>query len=182
MLTTDQQVKFRTQADIRQYKLGEVLWSSDMPGTQILLLSGKVRLVNDEGQSILLKAGDWIGDLLQLSGYKARAAGNVEAIIWKATDWNELDSEALSRYWASQRNRYQPQSDTTPKSVSGFPFVSGVNTAAAALTMVANHLQNPVQMEWVQRQLRSQQPTNLVDAAEKTGLHLRRLETEWASF
>ncbi|MBE9028342.1 type I secretion system permease/ATPase [filamentous cyanobacterium LEGE 11480] len=182
LLSPDQQVKFRTQADIRQYKLGEVLWSSDMPGAQIFLLSGKVRLVSDEGQSTLLKAGDWIGDLLQMSGYKARAAGNVEAVVWQAADWNELDSEALSRYWLSQRNRYQPQSDTTPKPVSGFPFVPGVNTAAAAITMVANHLQNPVQMEWVQRQLRSQQPTNLVDAAEKTGLHLRRLETEWASF
>jgi ATP-binding cassette, subfamily B, bacterial len=182
LLSPDQQVKFRSQADIRQYKLGEVLWSSDMPGTQILLLSGKVRLVNDEGESILLKTGDWIGDLLNLADYKARAASNVEAIVWRSGDWHELDSEALNRYWSSQRNRYQPQNDVAPKAVSGFPFVGGVNTGAAAITMVANHLQNPVQMEWVQRQLRSQQATNMVDAAEKTGLHLRRLETEWASF
>jgi ATP-binding cassette, subfamily B, bacterial len=182
LLSPDQQVKFRNQAEIRQYKLGEVLWSSEIPGTQILLLSGKVRLVSDEGESILLKTGDWIGDLLKLSDYKARAASNVEAIVWRSGDWNALDSEALSRYWASQRNRYQPQTDTTAKAVSGFPFVGGVNTGAAALTMVANHLQNPVQMEWVQRQLRTQQPTNMIDAAEKTGLHLRRLETEWASF
>jgi ATP-binding cassette, subfamily B, bacterial len=182
LLSPDQQVKFRNQADIRQYKLGEVLWSSDMPGTQILLLSGKVRLVNDQGESILLKTGDWIGDLLNLADYKARAASTVEAIVWRSGDWNELDSEALNRYWASQRNRYQPQTDNSAKAISGFPFVGGVNTGAAALTMVANHLQNPVQMEWVQRQLRTQQPTNMIDAAEKTGLHLRRLETEWDSF
>lgn len=182
LLSPDQQVRFRSQADIRQYKLGDVLWSSDMPGTQILLLSGKVRLVSDDGPSIVLTSGDWIGDLLELSGYKARAASAVEAVVWSATDWGELGSEALDRYWASQRKRYLPKSDHSPKPVSGFPFVAGVNTGAAALTMVANHLQNPVQMEWVQRQLKTQQPTNMVDAAEKTGLHLRRIETEWASF
>jgi ATP-binding cassette, subfamily B, bacterial len=180
LLSPDQQVQFRTQAEIRQYKLGEVLWSSDTPGTQILLLSGKVRLVSDEGESVLLQPGDWIGDLLDLAGYKARAAGAVEAVVWPAEKWNAIDAPALTRYWASQRQRYQPQTDTSPKPYSGFPFVAGVNTASAALTMIANHLQNPVQLEWVQRQVRSQQPTNVVDAAEKMGFHLRRLQTDWA--
>ncbi|MFM2432462.1 MAG: hypothetical protein RLZZ511_3676 [Cyanobacteriota bacterium] len=182
LLSPDQQVKFRTQAEIRSYKLGDVLWSSDLPGNQLLLLSGKVRLVSDEGESILLKPGDWFGDLLGLAGYKARAAGSGEVAVWRSADWENLDSDALNRYWATVRNRYQPQHDTTPKVVSGFPFISGMNSGAAALTMVANHLQNPVQLEWVQRQLRSQLPTNMVDAAEKAGLHLRRLETEWANF
>jgi ATP-binding cassette, subfamily B, bacterial len=182
LLSPDQQVKFRAQAEIRSYKLGDVLWSSDMPGSQLLLLSGKVRLVNDEGGSILLKEGDWFGDLLDLAGYKARAAGSGQVAIWRSADWETIDSEALRRYWGSVRNRYQPQSDTTPKAVSGFPFISGMNSGAAALTMVANHLQNPVQLEWMQRQLRSQMPTNMVDAAEKAGLHLRRLETEWTNF
>jgi ATP-binding cassette, subfamily B, bacterial len=181
LLSPEQQVQFRSKAEIRQYRLGDLLWSADTPGLQIYLISGKVRLVNDEGKSVLLQAGDWVGDLLDLPDYKARAASAVEAVVWQAATWEGLDSQAMSRYWASLRNRYQPQTDISPKAVSGFPFVSGVNTGAAALTMVANHLQNPVQFEWVQRQVRGQQPTQLVDAAEKTGLHLRRLQTEWAS-
>ncbi len=179
-LSPEQQVKCRSAADIRQYQLGDVLWSSDTPGSQILLLSGKVRLVGDDGQSVLLKPGDWFGDLLELSGYKARAASQVEAVVWRSASWHELDSASLTAYWARQRNRYLPQSDTTPKPTSGFPFVPGVNTGAAALTMVANHLQNPVQLGWIQRQLRSQRPNHMVDAAEKTGLHLRCLSTEWS--
>jgi ATP-binding cassette, subfamily B, bacterial len=180
LLPPEQQVKFRSQAEVRQYRLGDLLWSSDSPGYQIYLISGKVRLVSDEGKSILLQAGDWVGDLLDLSGYKARAASAVEAVVWSADDWSQINSQAMTRYWASLRNRYQPQSDTSPKAISGFPFVSGVNTAAASLTMLANHLQNPVQLEWMQRQLRGQQATNVVDAAEKTGLLLRRLQTDWA--
>jgi ATP-binding cassette subfamily B protein len=181
LLSPEQQVQFRNQAEMRQYKLGEVIWSSDTPGSQIFILNGKVRLVSDEGDSVLLQPGDWIGDLFDLPGYKARAASTVEAVVWRSDDWSTIDAPALSRYWASQRNRYQPQHDTSPKAMSGFPFVPGVNTGAAALTMVANHLQNPVQMEWIQRQIRGQQPTNMVDAAEKTGFHLRRLQTEWSS-
>jgi ATP-binding cassette, subfamily B, bacterial len=181
LLSTDQQVQFRSKAEVRQYRLGDLLWSGETPGLQIYLVSGKVRLVSEEGQSVLLQAGDWVGDLLDLAGYKARAASNVEAVVWPADAWLRLDSQAMTRYWASVRNRYLPQSDNSPKPVTGFPFVPGINTAAACLTMVANHLQNAVQMEWVQRQVRGQQATQVVDAAEKTGLHLRRLQTEWAS-
>jgi ATP-binding cassette subfamily B protein len=67
-----------------------------------------------------------------------------------------------------------------PQPISGFPFVAGVNTAAACLTMVASHLQNSTQLEWVQRQLRGQNPPQVVEAAEKLGLQLRHVETTWA--
>lgn len=65
-------------------------------------------------------------------------------------------------------------------SVSGYPFVSNRNTAAACLTMVAQKLDNPLQLEWVQRQLRGQRPKNVVEAAEKLGFVLRRLQVSWS--
>jgi ATP-binding cassette subfamily B protein len=45
--------------------------------------------------------------------------------------------------------------------------------------MIANHLQNSAQMEWVQRQLRGQRPSYVVEAAEKLGMQLRRVDTRW---
>ncbi|MBD1923773.1 peptidase domain-containing ABC transporter [Microcoleus sp. FACHB-831] len=58
-----------------------------------------------------------------------------------------------------------------------YPFVSSLNTAAACLTMVAQQLQNPASLEWVQRQLRGKRPRDVVEAGEKLGLQLRRLVT-----
>jgi ATP-binding cassette, subfamily B, bacterial len=57
--------------------------------------------------------------------------------------------------------------------------VAGWNTGAACLTMVGQYLQNPVQLEWVQRQLRGQRPKNMVEAAEKLGFLLRKLNLTW---
>ncbi|MBD1843752.1 peptidase domain-containing ABC transporter [Cyanobacteria bacterium FACHB-63] len=179
-LSPEQQVQFKTTAEARRYKLGEVLWSSEDAGVQIIVLSGKVRLVGEDNSSRVLQPGDWIGDLLDLPGWKARAAsGDVQAVQWRSEQWTTVHSPDVDRFWAITRSRYMPQLDQSPQPVSGFPFVSGMNSAAACLTMVANHLQNPVQLDWVQRQLRGQRPTNVVDAAEKLGLLLRRIQTTW---
>ena len=182
LLSPEQQIQFKTKAEIRRCKLGELLWSEETPDVQLIVLVGKVRLVADDGRSLLLKPGEWVGDLLELPGWKARAASNdVQIVQWTASNWSSLSSLEIDRFWAIQRTRYQPESDNSAQSVSGFPFVAGMNTAAACLTMVSNHLQNPAQMDWVQRQLRGQRPTNVVDAAEKLGLQLRRIETNWQS-
>ncbi|MBD1824450.1 peptidase domain-containing ABC transporter [Cyanobacteria bacterium FACHB-DQ100] len=179
-LSPEQQVQFKTTAEARRYKLGEVLWSSEDAGVQMIVLSGKVRLVGEDNSSRVLQPGDWIGDLLDLPGWKARAAsGDVQAVQWRSEQWMTVRSPDVDRFWAITRSRYLPQLDQSPQPVSGFPFVSGMNSAAACLTMVANHLQNPVQLDWVQRQLRGQRPTNVVDAAEKLGLQLRRIQTTW---
>ncbi|MGG6269372.1 type I secretion system permease/ATPase [Leptolyngbya sp. AN03gr2] len=179
-LNPEQQVQFKTKAEVRRYKLGEVLWSSEDTGVQLIVLSGKVRLVGEDNSSRVLQPGEWIGDLIELPGWKARAASSdVEAVQWRSEMWAGLNSPDIDRYWAIARSKYLPQTDQSPQSVTGFPFVPGMNSAAACLTMVANHLQNPVQMDWVQRQLRGQRPTNVVDAAEKLGLQLRRVETTW---
>ena len=181
-LSPEQQIQFKTKAEIRRCKLGELLWSDETPDVQIIVLVGKVRLVADDGRSLLLQPSEWVGDLLELPGWKARAASNdVQIVQWTASHWSSLSSSNIDRFWAIQRTRYQPESDNSARPVEGFPFVAGMNTAAACLTMVSNHLQNPAQMDWVQRQLRGQRPTNVVDAAEKLGLQLRRIETNWQS-
>ena len=181
-LSPEQQIQFKTKAEIRRCKLGELLWSDETPDVQIIVLVGRVRLVADDGRSLLLQPGEWVGDLLELPGWKARAASNdVQIVQWTASHWSSLSSSNIDRFWAIQRTRYQPESDNSARPVEGFPFVAGMNTAAACLTMVSNHLQNPAQMDWVQRQLRGQRPTNVVDAAEKLGLQLRRIETNWQS-
>lgn len=181
LLTPEQQVQFQREIEIRRYGLGEMIWSTDQPGTQLLLVSGKVRLVPEEGPSKMLENGAWLGDLLDLPGFwKARtASGDVVVAQWRSDLWNTAASPDLERFWALQRRQYQPQSNDTVQPIQGFPFVPGVNTAAACLTMIASHLQNSAQMEWVQRQLRGQRPNHVVEAGEKLGLQLRRVETGW---
>lgn len=182
LLSPEQQVQFKQQAEVRRYNLGQILWSTEQPGVQLLVVAGKVRLVPEEGETVLLKPGDWVGDLLKLPGlWKARVADK-EAIVavWNSTLWQGIASTELERYWILQRTRLQPKSAATPQAISGFPFVAGVNTGAACLTMVATHLQNSTQLEWVQRQLRGQRATDVVDAAEKLGLQLRHIEVDWA--
>lgn len=181
LLSPEQQIQFKQEAKVYRYGLGEMLWSTDSPGTQLLVLAGKVRLVPEEGASILLKQGDWLGDLLDLPGFwKARAADK-EVIVaqWTSNLWSTIASPDLERFWSLQRGHYQPQAADGRKPVDSFPFVAGVNTAAACLTMTANHLQVSTQLEWVQRQLRGQRPGDVVEAAEKLGLQLRRVESSW---
>ncbi|NJP09436.1 MAG: peptidase domain-containing ABC transporter [Leptolyngbyaceae cyanobacterium RU_5_1] len=182
ILSSEQQVQFKQKAETKRYSLGEMVWATDSPGIQAVVVAGRVRLVPEEGQSVILKPGDWLGDLLELPGFwKARAADkDVVVVVWPSSAWSAIASPELSRFWISQRVRLQPKTSDTPEPVIGFPFVSGLNTAAACLTMVANHLQTSTQLEWVQRQLRGQRPPDVVDAAEKLGLQLRRVQVDWA--
>jgi ATP-binding cassette subfamily B protein len=182
-LSSEQQLQIKDQARLRHYRLGEVIWSTEMPGNQFLVLSGNVRLVpTHEGKTTLLKPGDWFGDLLELSDqWKARAASKeVSVLEWTVSSWEPIASTELRQFWASVRSHYQPNFSGAPQSVSGYPFVAGMNTAAACLTMLAQYLETPVQFDWVQRQLRGQRSKDLVDAGEKSGLQMRRLlVTNW---
>ncbi|GAB4332359.1 MAG: hypothetical protein OHK0047_20400 [Leptolyngbyaceae cyanobacterium] len=182
LLNPEQQVQFKQQAEIRRFSLGEMIWATDQPGMQAMVMAGKVRLVPEEGQSVILKSGDWLGDLLHLPGFwKARAADkDVVVVVWRSHLWTAISSTELERFWAAQRFRCLPKTADTPQPVTGFPFVAGVNTGAACLTMVANHLQNSTQLEWVQRQLRSQSSSDVMEAAEKVGLQLRHVKIDWS--
>jgi ATP-binding cassette subfamily B protein len=209
-LTAEQQQLVDDKATLKTVRLGDVLWSTDADGKQYLLLDGTVRLIPEEGQAVLLKAGDWFGDLPQLSDrWKARAASReVTVVEWEASLWtqmlnsdpaqkehshyrqngqssdNELldvdNAETLRRFWSTLRSRYQPHYSEEPQPTADFPFVASTNTGSACLTMVAQYLETPVQLEWVQRQLRSQRPRHIIDAGEKLGLQMRRLLlTSW---
>ncbi|MBD1911232.1 MULTISPECIES: type I secretion system permease/ATPase [unclassified Leptolyngbya] len=182
-LTPEQQLQVKQQATPRQFRLGDVIWSTQSPGEQFLLLDGNVRLVPDEGKPQLLKSGDWFGDYPQLmDSWKARAASkNVLVLAWPSTLWKDLSQGDVQQFWVGVRSRYQPNFSTAPQPVTGYPFVAGVNTAAASLTMLAQHLDVPTQLEWVQRQLRGNKPKHVADGAEKLGIQLRRLViTEWS--
>lgn len=80
----------------------------------------------------------------------------------------------------TNRNSTPNQSPAYIPNYSTYPFVPGANAGAACLTMVAQYLQNPVNLEWVQRQMRGQSPKHMVEAAEKVGLLLRKLKVEWS--
>jgi ATP-binding cassette subfamily B protein len=187
-LSSEEQVQFQHQAQTRSYILGEIIWSTDSEnnirgsGSQILILSGKVRLVPEQGESVILQRGDWLGDLLDLSGvWKARASSrDVVVLQWKADFWTAVSSPQVQQFWAALRSRYQPQQEPQPQPILGYPFISSLNTAAACLTMVTQHLQNPAQLEWVQRQVRGQSPKYVTEAAEKVGLQLQKIQVSWS--
>jgi ATP-binding cassette subfamily B protein len=183
LLTPEQQVKFRMQAEICYYSLGEKIWSTDRPGDQFLIVSGKVRL-REEGVAkplTTLTEGDWFGDLQQFLGFKAIASTKEVVVVrWDTALWNEASSPELDSFWKQssgvKSSGEEARIETERRiSVSNYPFVSNPNSGAACLTMVAQHLQNPASLEWIQRQLRGQRPRHLVEASEKLGLHLRRL-------
>ncbi|NJM69565.1 MAG: cyclic nucleotide-binding domain-containing protein [Scytonema sp. RU_4_4] len=71
LLTPEQQIQLKNQAETHHYEIGNIIWSTDKPGNQFLIISGKVRL-REEGQPqslATLESGDWFGDLLELSGH-----------------------------------------------------------------------------------------------------------------
>lgn len=154
LLSPEQQIQVRNQAQTRHYTVGNVIWSTDNPGNQFLIISGKVRLREDEKSKSLatLTAGDWFGDLLELSGqFQAVASNDVEVVRWDAALWTRVSSTEINEFWHKLRSRYQPQDANLPQPVSGYPFIFSLNTAAACLTMAAQYLQIPVQLDSVQR-------------------------------
>ncbi|MBE9178356.1 type I secretion system permease/ATPase [Oculatella sp. LEGE 06141] len=176
-LKPDQQIQIKNEAEQQRYALGEVIWSTEGPVGQLLVVSGNVRLVPDDGKSLVLKPGDWFGDVTGLSNqWKARAASKEVVVLrWSVETWQAVASPELRQFWQTLRSRYQPEFSDAPKPVSGHPFIAALNSGAACLTMLSQQLGTPVQLEWVQRQLRGQRPRDLVDAAEKLGVHLRRV-------
>ncbi|MDF5725184.1 MAG: type I secretion system permease/ATPase [Rhizonema sp. PD37] len=196
--TAEQQSKLREHAEILQRKLGEKIWSLEAAmGYQFFIVSGKVRL-RSEGESkplATLEEGDWFGNLKKYPYDCKAVAASKEVVIvrWQTVLWGELSTPQIDEFWlggllAEETQIIKtsptpplPASPTPPEHPiqSSYPFVSSWNTAAACLTMVAQQLENPVQLEWVQRQLRGERPKHLTEAAEKLGFALRRLQVSW---
>ncbi len=93
----------------------------------MLVLAGKVRLVPEEGQSTLLKRGDWLGDRLELPGiWKARAADkDVVVAVWSSDLWKALSSNDLDQFWALQRGGACPKRRTPANLPLDFPSSLG---------------------------------------------------------
>ncbi|AFY48855.1 type I secretion system ABC transporter, HlyB family [Nostoc sp. PCC 7524] len=206
LLNPEQKSQLEHRLETRQYRLGEKIWSNETGGYQFFIIAGKVRLrEEDTGQPLAaLQAGDWFGDLQKLPGdYKAVAASKeVVVVCWDTKLWAEISTPEIENFWlnpvkqenpeiATEGTEYQPYVSQQPLPEPGaipqtptpvaqnYPFVAGWNTAAACLTMAAQQLDNPVKLEWVQRQLRGQNPKQVVEAGEKLGLVLRRLQVSW---
>ncbi|HEY9626996.1 MAG TPA: peptidase domain-containing ABC transporter [Coleofasciculaceae cyanobacterium] len=185
LLENEQKLHFRQHAQISRHTTGEVLWSNQTPGSQLLLLAGEVRLVQakgasalEPGQSVLLKPGDWFGDALALVGdWKARAVSKEVVIaFWQSDLWQEVDSPMLQDVWSDLRWRYQPFDPQLSHPASGYPYVFNLNSAAACLTMVTQHLQTPMPLKQVQRQIQGQTAQNLAAGAETIGIQLHHIQ------
>jgi ATP-binding cassette, subfamily B, bacterial len=137
------------------------------------------------------------------------ASKEVILVCWDTALWAEFSNPQIQEFWqvlpvemegqrqtfsfsstpgltpasfgTSSPHSLQPQRGLPAANliISNYPFVASWNSAAACLTMVAQQLENSVQLEWVQRQLRGQRPKQVVEAAEKLGLVLRRLQVSW---
>ncbi|WP_414514437.1 type I secretion system permease/ATPase [Nostoc sp. PCC 9305] len=137
------------------------------------------------------------------------ASKEVVVVCWETALWAEFSHPQIQEFWQAlpvemegQRETFSFSSSPSVTSASDgtssphslqpqkglpaanliaaiYPFVASWNTAAACLTMVAQQLENSVQLEWVQRQLRGQRPKQVVEAAEKLGLVMRRLQVSW---
>ncbi len=216
-LTPEQKSRLQSQSEIRQYRLGEKIWSDEAGGYQFFIVAGKVRLRSEVrvaastdgkfteeniGKPLAaLEAGDWFGDLQRLSlDCKAVAASKeVVVVCWETVLWFEISNPQIEEFWQGpleDREEHKetfshsstsplPPTSTLPNLhsstliIPNYPFVASWNTGAACLTMAAQQLENAVQLEWVQRQLRGQRPKHVVEAAEKLGLMLRRLQVNW---
>jgi ATP-binding cassette subfamily B protein len=185
LLEDEQKLHFRQHAQISRHTTGEVLWSSQTPGSQLLVLSGNVRLMQERGnsalepgKSVLLKPGDWVGDALALAGqWRARGASKEVVIaLWHSDLWQDATTAALDDFWADLRWRYQPLDPQLPHPASGYPYVFHLNSAAACLTMVTQHLQTPIPLKQVQRQIQGQTAQNLAAGAETIGLQLHHIQ------
>jgi HlyB family type I secretion system ABC transporter len=204
-LNAEEKSELKQQAEIRNYKLGEKIWSQKLGGDafdkgnyQFFIVTGKVRLREEEENKTVatLQTGDWFGNCQQIFADCKAIATSKEVVVvcWNSALWKKFVNSQIDEFWTNSLEVEAteailpvanspislPPSAPSPPIISNYPFVGSGNTGAACLTMVAQHLQNPVQLEWVQRQLRGQKPKNLIEAAEKVGLVLRKLQVTWS--
>ncbi|MBD0267453.1 MAG: peptidase domain-containing ABC transporter [Cyanobacteria bacterium Co-bin8] len=189
-LSSSQQVYFKQTAQFGHHKTGEVLWSTRNPGMQFLILRGKVRLVPQKsksilepGKKVLLQPGDWFGDLLELAGHWDAVAANQDVLVvfWPSLDWYDVASAELRQFWESVRWRYQPFDPKLPHPVAGYPYLFHLNSGAACLAMLTEHLGSAISPKQVQAHLHSEAPADVANAAEKIGLHVQAVLSSWES-
>ncbi|NET72755.1 MAG: hypothetical protein F6K62_18035 [Sphaerospermopsis sp. SIO1G2] len=203
-LTPEAQTELKDKLEVCKYQLGEKIWSEETGEYQFFIITGKVRLRDQNSQPfVTLQDGEWFGSLQPLFTQCKAIAASKEVIVvcWQSSIWTQFHNLKIDKFWHNEADSeqkidagnieqqtadfYRPKSPfsaspSPPQNVvSEYPFIISVNTAAACLTMVAQYLNNGVQLEWVQRQLRGQKPKNIIETAEKLGLSLRKLQVNW---
>lgn len=189
-LTHQQQIQFKKTVQLGQKKLGERVWSSQTASLQLLILRGKVRLIQKAGKSVLepgkkvlLKPGDWIGDLLELVGQWEAIAASKEVLVvyWPSLTWYEAATPELRGFWEQLRWQYQPYDPRLSHPVTGYPYLFHMDSGAACLTLVTQFLESPLPIKQIQSHLRSQAPADIAEAAERNGLHVQAVQASWQS-
>jgi ATP-binding cassette subfamily B protein len=188
LLNGEQQIQFKRSAQVSRHTIGEILWSTQNPGGQGFIITGEVRLIQEAGKSVLepgkqvlLKPGDWFGDLLELAGHwRARAASQeVVVAFWPSEDWYGVAFPELQEFWERQRWRYQPYDPKLPHPVIDYPYTFHLDTAAACLMLATEALKTPIPLKQIHLQLRGQAVSDMMEAAEKLGLQLQHVQTDW---
>jgi len=190
-LNADQQTELKCKSEIRQYQMGEKIWSQETGRYQFFIISGKVRLRDEMNKPVVtLGDGDWFGNLQPVfKNCKAVAASReVKIIYWETSLWKEFNHPQIDQFWSDQEEQNQPtliessnlSTSTTKSTIANYPFIASGNTASACLTMVMQYLNNPVAIDWVQRQLGGETSKNLIETGGKIGLIVRKIQVTWS--
>lgn len=153
LLVGEQKLQIQNQAKTENYTTGKIIWSSESSdGSQFIVLGGKVRLISGD-RTMVLQAGDWFGDVLELSGeWKARAASKEVVVArWHSGTWAGFAVPEIEQFWAKTKQFYQPPSAKESHLTTSYPYLAHPNTAAASLSMLAQQLENPASIDWVKR-------------------------------
>ena len=201
-LNVEQKSLLKNSVQILKYSLGSKIWSTKVKEYQFFIVSGSVRLREEHlGNSLVrLQPGDWFGNLNSYpKDCKAIAASTeVITVVWNTNIWAELLTPQIESFWksslvekeeirkleihstdSSTLHPTHTSADSYYQPSFSYPFVYSWNTGAACLTMLAQQLDNPVKLEWVQRQIRGQSPKRIVEMGENMGLTLRKLQITW---
>jgi signal-transduction protein with cAMP-binding, CBS, and nucleotidyltransferase domain len=163
-LNAEEQSELKQQAEIHYYKLGEKIWSQKLAGNQFFIVAGKVRLREEKENKTVatLQTGDWFGNCQQLFTDCKAVATSKEVIVvcWNSSLWKKFLNPQVDGFWNSSIEVKEleavlsvpnsplvsPPAKSEQPTISNYPFVGSENRGAACLTMVAQYLQNPVQL------------------------------------
>jgi ATP-binding cassette, subfamily B, bacterial len=93
----------QNRAQVSRYGLGEKIWSQDIRGSQYFIVTGKVRLREEETSKPIatLEPGDWFGELLLFSVDCKAIAASKEVIVvaWDVDVWTQVSTSEVAAFW-----------------------------------------------------------------------------------
>ena len=102
-LTPEQQNELQNQSETLRFRLGEKIWSQEAVDYQFLIISGKVRLREENvGKPLAaLQTGDWFGDLKKFPVECKAVAASKEVVVvrWNTTVWAQLSTPQIEEFW-----------------------------------------------------------------------------------